>query len=686
MEMSFVAMRDLLNNHFEEMTKDTEFLYTVQLDKDEMYNLYLDSFPSGTNEIYRTRREHDCSCCRGFIKNIGNVVKIKNGKIETVWDFETRDTTYAPVLKALSGFVKKHAIVDVYLSIEKKIGCHHNFEMIETFGSKQWDHFFLELEDKYVIRNSLSKGEVLNKYRTAKEVFQRGLEELALEAIDIVLDLVATNSLYRGEECKNALSKFRTHKIAYDKLTTAEEKNLYAWEHSVKLHESVSKIRNTAIGTLLVDLSEGKTLDDAVRAYESITAPSTYKRSKPLFTQKMLDDAQKKIESLGYAPALPRRHATLDDITVNDILFCNKDAAPRISGTANIFDDLAKIAKGKADNKFSRVEEISAEKFVNDVLPTVSSVEVYVENKHASNFVSLIAPVNSGVKSMFQWGNNFTWAYAGNVTDSMKEKVKAMGGKVDGDLRFSIQWNEDGSDNYDLDAHCIEPSGFDAGYNTARKPSYSPTNGQLDIDIIDPSGKVAVENITWASRRTMKPGEYKFYVHQFSGGVKHGFRAEIEFDGVIYSFDYPHVMRSGEKIVVATVILDKNGQFTIKPSLDSKGCTKNIWNINTNEFVPVTVICHSPNHWSTAETNVGHKHLFFMLKDCINEENPSGIFNEFLVRELYEHRHVMEAIGNRMRVESTSDQLSGLGFALDKREELVVKVVGTTERILKVKF
>ena len=75
-----------------------------------------------------------------------------------------------------------------------------------------------------------------------------------------------------------------------------------------------------------------------------------------------------------------------------------------------------------------------------------------------------------------------------------------------------------------------------------------------------------------------------------------------------------------------------------------------------------------------------------MLKDCINEENPSGMFNEYLVQELYEHRKVMEALGGQMRVESTDDQLSGLGFALDKRAELVVKVTGSAERTLKIKF
>ena len=75
-----------------------------------------------------------------------------------------------------------------------------------------------------------------------------------------------------------------------------------------------------------------------------------------------------------------------------------------------------------------------------------------------------------------------------------------------------------------------------------------------------------------------------------------------------------------------------------------------------------------------------------MLKGCVNDENPSGMFNEFLVQELYEHRKVMEALGSKMRVADTDDQLSGVGFATDKRAEVVVKVIGNVERVLKVKF
>lgn len=685
--MKFVEMRDLLISNFEAMTKDCTHLFAVQVDKDEMWDTYLNSFPGESNPIYRERTEHDCSCCRGFIKSIGNVIAIKDGVISTIWDFTCNDVAYDTVLKAMSEFVRKHPVTDVYLSIDKKIGCHHNFEEMEKVGAHRWDHFYLELPDKFVIRRSVEKGTVLNEYRTAKEVLLRSLREITPDAVDTVLELCRTNTLYRGPEYEYMVKEFKNLQKEFVKLTDEKAQELFTWEKSVAVGSVVSRIRNHAIGTLLVNISEGMDLDQAVRAYESITAPANYKRSKPIFTKKMLEDAKKTIENLGYATALARRHAKLDDITINDILFVNKDDAKRVQKTADIFDTLSKMAKNSGSPKqFSRVEEITADTFVNNVLPEAQSLEVYVENKLANNFVSLIAPTDTSAKSMFKWGNNFSWTYAGNLTDSMKERVKAAGGKIDGDLRFSIQWNEDGTDNYDLDAHCIEANGNEIMFSNCRKPDVSRLGGQLDTDVIDPHGQIAVENITWPDRTRMQPGEYVFFVHQYSGSVKHGFRAEIEFDGTIYSFDYPNSMRAKERVDVATVRLDEHGNFTINCLLPESMSTRTIWNIQTNQFVPVSVVCYSPNHWSTVANPVGHKHLLFMLKNCINDENPSGIFNEYLTQELNNHRRVMEALGGQMRCETTDDQLSGLGFALDKRAELVVKVTGVTERKFKIKF
>lgn len=687
--MEFTEMRNELREHFNEMVKDVDYLFEVAVDKDELWNLYLDSFPAGTNEIYRERRWHDCSCCRQFIKTIGNAVVIKNGKITTIWDFRTDDSTYQPVLDALSKFIKSHAVSDIYVSKFKKIGTLQNYEEMENGKVQEWTHFYAELPDNLVDRSSRSEGDIKGSFRDTRNVFKRSLDEITMDAIDTILELINSNTLYKGEEWKGVLSEFKKYKKEYDKLASETEKDIYAWEQSVKAGIAIGRIRNHSIGTLLVNVSEEMDLDAAVKKYEQIVAPANYKRPKAIYTKKMLEDAKKTITELGYLDSLQRRFANLDDITVNNILFSNRDAAKRIVGADDIFGEMEKEVAVNP-RKFSKVDEISATDFVGKVIPTAKEVEIFVENKHDKNFVSMIAPCNKEAKTMFKWNNGLSWAYTGNITDSdMKQNVKAAGGNVDGVLRFSIQWNESGKDNSDLDAHCIEPTGNEIYFGNCRKPEMSKLGGQLDIDITQPNsqmpGKASVENITWLDKSRMKSGVYKFFVNQYAARGSKGFKAEVEFDGEIYSFEYNRPV-SGN-VQVAEVTMDNNGNFTIKEKLSGSSTisSRNIWGVNTNQFVPVSVISYSPNYFDEQE-GIGHRHLFFFLKDCVNTEEPNGYYNEFLKNELAEHKRVFEALGAKCHVEDTEDQLSGIGFSMTKRAELIVKVKGATERIMKVKF
>ena len=82
--MEFRQFKEAVDLQFQWMSQYP--LYTTSVEKDELWATYLSSFPEGTNPIFRKRTEHDCSCCRQFIRAVGNVVAIVEGKLVSIWD------------------------------------------------------------------------------------------------------------------------------------------------------------------------------------------------------------------------------------------------------------------------------------------------------------------------------------------------------------------------------------------------------------------------------------------------------------------------------------------------------------------------------------------------------------------------------------------------------------------------
>jgi hypothetical protein len=669
---NIIEFKKKMKVHIDEMIKNPLFLTDVS--KEDMWETYIEGFPDGTNEIYKERREHDCNCCKSFIRAYGNLVTIKNNQLVSIWDVVSDVYPYNVVAEKMSKLVKSVRVKDVFVAEFQNLGTDKNRQGKLDDQIITWDHLYYKLPKSLVNKSSKSIESIQGSARDIKNVFKRSMDELTIDAAETIIDLTGQGSLYRGEEFVEVVTKFIEYKKQYDNIDE-ESKDNWCWLNC----KGLGKIRNSAIGTLLIDLSKDLPLDESVKKWEKVMAPSNYKRPNAIYTKKMVADAMDKVKELGYEDSLGRKFATLEDITVNNVLWVNREAKKVITG--NVFDELIEEIPDNS-KKFDRVEEITIDDFVENVLPTATSIELMMENKHQSNLMSLIAPKDKEASSMLKWDNNFSWTYNGDITDSMKERVKKAGGNVNGVLRFSIQWNEKGDDRSDYDAHCIEPSGRHISFSNQGPHSSS---GMLDVDIQDPGFKIAVENIIYTNLDRMDEGIYKFYVHNYLKRGKSGFSAEIEFDGRIYNYEYHHELDHKGRVTVAEIEFSKSNGIKFIKQLDSTTSTKEIWNIKTNKFLKVSTFMYSPNYWD-GQKGKGNKHWFFFIDDCKNDNLPRGFFNEFLDDRLMEHKRVFEAVGAKMTVEASENQLSGLGFSSTKRNSITVRIDGKFKRVLKIKF
>lgn len=650
----FVEFSKPIHDRFVELSKNELF---VTVDPDALWELYLASFPEGTNPIYKTRTEHDCSCCKNFIRNIGNVVAYIDGKIQTIWDVKGLPYPYKEVAEALHQFVSTSEITGLFRKSEKTYGAEKSNQLVDGKVIR-WNHFYATVANKHYTK---SVGEVVGEYNNVVGVFKRGLEELSKTAFQDVLDLIEQKAIYRGEEHLSSIKGFKKMQDAYNKLKTKNEKNNFVWANSCS---PFARFRNTVIGTLLVDISSGMDFDAAVRSFESKVAPANYKRPTALITPRMVEDAMKTINQLGIQSSLSRRMAKISDISVNNVLWVNNATKAKMrDGIENLL-----LAETKAPTKKSqteKAEEISIDDFMKNILPTVSSMEVMIKNSQMGNFVTLTAPKEEDSENLFKWDNKFAWSYDGNVTDSIKEKVKRAGGNVtNAKMRISLAWfNFD-----DLDIHITEPNGNEiCFYNKCNK---------LDVDMNN-GGRMSqepVENVSWTS---VADGLYKVHVNQYNRRetTKVGCVIEIENNGSIVQLTHAKAM-SG-KTLIATVKVSNGNIIEIKPAskeIVGGGFTQEKWGVKTETFVPVSTVMFSPNYWD--DNKIGNKHHFFILDGCKADEKARGFYNEFLRSDLEKHRKVFEVLADKTKCEIEEEQLSGIGFSSTMNESLVVRVSG----------
>lgn len=629
----------------------TQELFVV--DVTDIFASYLAAFPEGSNPIFRERTKHDCNCCKQFIRRLGQLVAIKDGAVQTMWDVDVPEP-YGTVARAMADLVRQAPIRTVFRTKERQYGQEYNYD---TATNRKWNHFHGRVAD----RHYSTAPETLRGDREAiAQVLRRGLEEIQRSDIDTVLDLIESNSLYRGEEHKAAVQGFRQLQADY---AAAADRDLFIWSN---LGNRNARFRNTVIGTLLTDLAEHGDIERAVKAFEAKVAPQNYKRPTALITQRMVDDAAATLATLGLEGAIERRFAVIEDVSVNDVLFVDNSARGKMKG------GIAGLLADAVDTKPVSVKDaapIAVSDFLRDVVPHAKAMSVLVSNSHMGNFVSLTAPVHDDTGKLFKWNNDFAWSYDGEVADSIKARVKAAGGNVDAKLRVSLAWfNTD-----DLDIHAQCPDG---------EVYFGNKMGILDVDMnIHGDRSDAVENLSWVRPRD---GKYDIFVHNYTKreNVDVGFSIEFANGGKLEQYGRKAAVPSNARVPVMSFTVRDGIAIDVKLADGITGGTvsQDKWGVKTETLVPVETLMTSPNHWEGAG-EVGNRHIFFMLRDCKNPDATRGIYNEYLRGDLERHRKVFEVLGSKTKCQPSDKQLSGVGFTQGRGDEVVVVVDKRSYRV-----
>ena len=663
----FSTFAQAVRAKFKQMTKQD--LFIIDTDKDTLFGLYLASFPDGTNPIYLTRTEHDCNCCKQFIRNIGNVVVIDKNthELDSVWNVKGLPHPYDIVAAEMHQYVVGQNIKSSWFTSERSYGKSSTNQLMPDGKTvKTWKHFSGDVPSKAL---SAAPDQLRGEKDMTAQVFRRGLEELTDEAMQTVLDLIRENSLYRGQEHLNNVKTFSLMASYYKSLSNDKAKNLFIWEN---INNPAARVRNTAIGTLLQDLSAGVDMETSVKSYETKVAPENYKRTTALITPAMVKAASKTIADLGLEPQLQRRLANISDVSVNNVLWVNRNSKAHMqSGLEQMLLGQTKAPATK--KKATAVNEISITDFIQTVVPQAKEMELQFTGNHLGNLMTLTT--RSSERSvddvpLFKWGNDFAWSYHGNIADSsIKEKVKAAGGNVSAALRFSLAW----SNCDDLDLYVTTPSGTTLYYgNRGRKFD----GGQLDVDANCCGGRriqgkemAPVENIYFDH---ILDGTYKVEVrnNKRMESIDVGYTVEVEVGGQVSQYS----VQSNLSKQILTVTF-KNGVVTnmkVMPEVVGSALQAEAWGIKSEQFVPVTTIMRSPNFWDG--NSIGNEHFFFILEGCKTDEPVRGIFNEFLRNDLTQHRKVFEVLGDKTKCQPTDEQLSGVGFSTTKPQSVVVRV------------
>lgn len=354
---------------------------------------YLETFD--TPEL---RKEHDCTACREFMRQWGNLVFITPGGdlVPAFWDADEATDDYQDAIHHLETRLRGAQVTGVAYSEYATLG--HT----ETNG---FPHFGIILDGGNVqmpkgsltsaMAMEASKGE---DFKTLK----RALSEYDMVYLEQVEHLLKTEKLNRHQELLPTIQFLidTKNKIAAASKVKTHRTNVL-WRIVASANSALCSPRSTVLGKLLDDLISGVSVEDAIADFNERTAPDKYMRPTAAPTAGNVSRAEVLISQLNLELALERRWAGMSEIQT---LWTPK-AVAQGKPKDGVFGHLVtKDEKRIQAKELPTIKggEITWAKFARTVLPDALKMEVYIgSSRHALG--AMVTAVNKDAPPLVRW-------------------------------------------------------------------------------------------------------------------------------------------------------------------------------------------------------------------------------------------------------------------------------------------
>lgn len=389
-----------IKKSFEEAIDLNVPLFTTSVEN--LYDIFLTNLPE------EGRQHYNCNACRNFVNHYGGIVIITNGGVTLpiMWNFKCPDF-FLKAYYTVRNAVINSIITGVFIPESKKLG-------ISRTG--EWTHMHVEVPKKIIYKNRLKTA--FQESAEKKEDFgmlMRALQNYKLSTVETAVNLLRSNSLYRGEKTLGIAEWFLDMKRLFETHKRPSSVNItnVIWLKVATAPTGFCHISSSMIGTLLDDIEAGYKYEDIKRRFDEKMNPLKYQRPQAAPSVGNVRRAEEIIAKLGLKNSLKRRYARLDELPTLGIWKPRSIVDDFVSTGVFAGIKTKESLQSKEHEIVPRTTKMTWEKFQRTVLPYAHQVELKTKYGNDS-YAALITAEYPDAPPIILWDdeslrNPFSW-------------------------------------------------------------------------------------------------------------------------------------------------------------------------------------------------------------------------------------------------------------------------------------